>query len=113
MQLAHESHPLIAERFSISVSSVEKISRKLRYGQSLEPAQRPGRSKVLGDKHLEFIRKEIGHTPYATSYELTQRFNKKFAKTRVHRSTVLRAMHELGFSFKKKRPTLPNAIDQK
>ena len=34
--------------------------------------------------------------------ELAARFNKRFRGTKVHRSTILRAMHDLGFSFKKK-----------
>ena len=96
-----ESHPLIAERFDVSVSTVERISRKLREGQSLEPRKPPGRSSVLEENHLARIRVEIERDPYISSYELSWRFNKYFPKNRVHRSTILRAMHQLGYSFKK------------
>lgn len=96
-----ESHPLIAERLSVSVTTVERISRKLREGKSLEPRKPPGRRPVLEENHRARIRAEIERDPYISSYELTWRFNKRFAKNRVHRSTILRAMHQLGYSFKK------------
>lgn len=112
VQLAEESHVLIAARFSISVSTVERISRKLREGRTLEPAPRLGRTKVLMENHRAFIRHQLRDDPYITSYELARRFNARFRVNRVHRSTILRAMRELGFSFKKKRPTPPSETDQ-
>jgi len=111
VRAAEESHTLIAERFCVSVTTVERISRKLREGQSLEPKKRPGRRRVLQDEHLAWIREQLENNPYMSSYELSARFNRRFRGNRVHRSTILRAMHELGYSFKKnsvltaKRPT--------
>ena len=96
-----ESHPFIANRFAVSVTTVERISRKLRERQSLEPRKPPGRTPVLENNHLSRIRAEIVRDPYISSYKLTCRFNKRFPKQRVHRSTILRAMHKLGYSFKK------------
>lgn len=96
-----ESQPCIAERFGVSISTVEGISRKINAGESLEPAPRPGRTRSLSEKHLSFLRRQIEAHPFISSYELTQRYNKCFRANRVHRSTILRAMHELGFSFKK------------
>lgn len=98
---AEESHPLIGERFGVSVTTVERLSRKLREGKSLEARKHPGRAPVLEEKHLAGIRTEIERDSYMSSYELTHRFNKRFPKERVHRSTILRAMHQLGYSFKK------------
>ncbi len=98
---AEESYPLIAERFCVSVGTVKRIAVKARAGESLEASSPPGRERKLGSVHLARIRAEIERDPYITSYELAARFNKYFPKNRVHRSTILRAMHELGFSFKK------------
>jgi transposase len=109
---AEESHPLIAERFGVSVSTVEVVSRKLREGRSLEPAPRPGRTRALGDEHFRYLTKLLQNNAYITSHELAALYNQKFKNNRVHRSTVLRAMHDLGFSFKKKHTTRRRGIVQ-
>ena len=96
-----ESHPLIAARFEVSVTTVERISRKLREGKSLEPRKHPGPASLLDEKHLARVRAELVRDPHITSYKLTHRFHKLFPKHQVHRSTILRAMHQLGYSFKK------------
>ena len=57
-----------------------------------------GRSRDLE----RVIEKRMREASRARSYELAARFNKRFRATKVHRSTILRAMHDLGFSFKKK-----------
>lgn len=98
---AEQSYPLIAERFSVSVTTVERLVRRRRQGKGLEPDKRSGRRPKLQDEHLAWIDEELKVTPYITSYELAARFNKRFRKLSVHRSTILRAMHDLGFSFKK------------
>ena len=98
---AEESHPLIGERFEVSVSTVERISTKVREGKDLAPRKHPGPAPVLAEKHLVQVRVEIERDPYISSYELTNRFNRRFPKNQVHRSTILRAMHQLKYSFKK------------
>lgn len=96
-----ETHPCIAERFNVSRTSVERIARKVREGRSLEPDSPPGPESKLKQKERDWLRTQIERDPYVSSYELTGLFNKSFRRNRVHRSTILRAMHELGFSFKK------------
>lgn len=96
-----ESYPLIAERFSVSVTTVERLVRRRKQGKGLEPDKRSGRPPKLRDQHLAWIEEELKANPYITSYELAARFKKRFRKLLVHRSTILRAMHDLGFSFKK------------
>lgn len=107
---AEETQPRIAERFCVSLSTVERISRKLNAGEGLEPQKHPGRQPLLDERHLERIRAELERDPYITSYELARRFNRVFSKNKVHRSTILRAMHRLGFSFKKRPRTRLHAI---
>jgi transposase len=109
LRAAEESHPLIAERFGVSVTSVERISRRLREGRRLEPKKAPGPSRILQEKHLKYLSRQIERDPYVSSYDLTRLFRQRFRSLRVHRSTVLRAMHGLGLSFKKRLRTLPSA----
>ena len=101
LEAAEESHPLIAERFGVSVTSVERMSRRVREGKPLEADKPPGPGKKLGDVHLDWIQGELERDPFITSYDLRTRFCRRFPRLPVHRSTILRAMHELGFTFKK------------
>lgn len=113
IEQADESYPLIGERFGVSASTVEKFARKLREGQSLEPALRSGRPAALEKEHLQFIRDQLKANSFLSSYDLARLYNSRFKSNRVHRSTVLRAMRDLGYSFKKKSPTLPKGTDRK
>lgn len=110
---ADESYPRLGERFGVSASTVEKFARKLREGRSLQPAPRPGRPVALEQEHLQFLRDELKASGFLSSYDLARRYNTRFKSNRVHRSTILRAMRELGYSFKKKQPTHPKETDQK
>lgn len=91
----------IAEVFHVSVASVRRYIAKAAKGQSLAPAVPPGLPEKLGDKEYEWLRNELIGNPYTTSYELANRYNKMFRSNQVHRSTILRAMRKLGFSYKK------------
>ena len=102
VEIAEESHPLIAERFGVSIATVERISRRLREGSGLQPRKSTGRPPALGDEHYEHIRRELEKDPFMSSYDLARRFKRFFPSNPVHRSTILRAMHDLGYSFKKK-----------
>lgn len=103
---AEESHPLIAERFSVSVTSVERISRRMREGRPLTRTEHSGGVQpLLQEQHHAYVRQQLETDPFVSSYELTARFNAQFSDLEVHRSTILRAMHAAGFSFKKKSRT--------
>ncbi len=91
----------IAERFSVSLTTVERFGRRIREGQGLEPGKPTGRPRALQSQHLEWIDKALRDDPYLTSYDLAVKFRKHFRRVKVHRSTILRAMHELEFTFKK------------
>jgi transposase len=96
-----ESQTLIAECFQVSVTSVERISRRVREGRGLAAKKPPGPSPILKKAHREYLRLELQRDPYVSSYELTRRLKRRFRRLSLHRSTVLRAMHALGFSHKK------------
>lgn len=91
----------IAERFSVSVTTVERFGRRAREGVGLEPGRPTGRPRTLQDQHMKWIAKTLRNDPFLTSHELSAKFRRHFRSVKVHRSTILRAMHELEFTFKK------------
>ena len=91
----------IAERFSVSVTTVERFGRRVREGVGLEAGKPTGRPRTLQARHLKWISKALRNDPYLTSHELSAKFRSYFRSVKVHRSTILRAMHELDFTFKK------------
>ncbi len=95
------SHPEIAERFGVSVTTVERLVRRVREARGLEPDKPPGRRPLLEEQHFAWLRSELERDPFISSYDLTARFRRRFRRVQLHRSTILRAMHDLGFTFKK------------
>lgn len=92
-----------ADLFGVSQSSIHRLMLKQRAGESLAPRQSPGAVSKLGAAELSWLRDELESNPYVTSYELSAMYNRRFRGNRVHRSTILRTMHALGYSHKKKR----------
>ena len=92
----------IAELFGVGRTTVNRYLEKAARGESLEPRFAPGPRSKLGAKELAWLKKSIAKNPYVTSYELAALYNRRFKKNQVHRSTILRAMHQLGFTHKKR-----------
>lgn len=93
----------VAEIFQVSHSSVRRYVARAARGESLAAKSSPGAEPKLGERELSWLRTVIAENPFTTSYELTARYNRGFRSNKVHRSTILRAMHALGFTHKKKR----------
>lgn len=91
----------IADVFQVSVTSVRRYIKLAKAGRSLTPVTPPGGQKKLGAPEHQWVLAEIQQSPFTTSYELTAKYNQKFPANQVHRSTILRAMHQLGFTHKK------------
>jgi len=79
------------------------LVRRLRAKKSLEPRTSPGPAVKVKSKHRTWLSKALSKNPFLSSYELIRLFHKQFPSLQVHRSTILRVMHELGFSFKNRR----------
>lgn len=92
----------IAELFQVSITSVRRFIKVAKAGGSLTPETPPGGLKKLGESEHQWLLAEIQQSPFTTSYELTAKYNRKFRGNKVHRSTILRAMHTLGFTHKKR-----------
>lgn len=92
----------IADLFAVSHNSVRRYVAAAAKGESLAPKSPPGLEPKLGKKELDWLLVDIKANPFSTSYELTARYNRHFRSNQVHRSTILRAMHQLGFTHKKR-----------
>lgn len=95
----------IAKLFAVGLRSVHRYINKERRGESLEPGTAPGVTAKLGAFERAWLRCELQKDPYWTSYELCARYNRRFSHNRVSRSTVYRAIVDLGFTHKKRRPS--------
>lgn len=97
-----ESCPAIAERFQVSVATVERLGRRAREGAGLEPAFSPGRPPKMTKADRRWVERQLTKNPYITSYELTELFCDSHPEKSVHRSTILRVMKGLGWTSKKR-----------
>jgi transposase len=92
-----------ARRFAVSESTVSRLVQALRERGTVAPvAFVHGPKPRLMEVHLEWLRARTAESPFLSTYELTPLFNEEFPEVAVHRSTILRALHRLGLSFKKK-----------
>ena len=98
----------IVDLFGVSQSSVKRWVAKYENGESLEPGRAPGAERKLDETDEAWLRGELTSNPYATTYELTAKFNREFSSNSVHRSTILRTLKRLGFTVKKRPRTLHN-----
>ena len=96
-----ETCPAIAERFFVSLATVERLGRRAREGTGLEPLPRSGRPPKIRATEKRWLKRALKKNPYTSSYELAEAYCAAHPERRVHRSTILRVMHELGWTHKK------------
>ena len=101
----------LAVRFSLSRSTIQNwLNRKHQTG-SLEPSERGGGNHSPVD--MEILDQVVAERPDSTSRELAVAYNKKVKRRlRVHRSSILRALHRAGYVFKKKEFVRSSESDQ-
>jgi transposase len=91
----------LADAFMVGRATVVRLMRLERETGSVEPKPRGGgKERLIGPKGEAFIRRLIERNRDWTTYELADVYN-EWAKTRVSRSTVLRALKRLGYTIKK------------
>lgn len=92
-----------ARRLMVTEATVSRTMRALRERGTVEPVQfTPGPAPKLEDEHIEWLKARVEEEPFLSTYELTPMFNEAFPEISVHRSTILRALHRLGLSVKKR-----------
>jgi len=90
----------IAQRFAVSLSSVERIARRRRAGQGLEPRVRVGKKPLVGHEQQEaFVRLAASRTDW-TLQTLAQAWQEQGGKA-LSQATTSRTLGRNGFSFKK------------
>ena len=92
----------IATVFQVGLTSVKRYVAKAAKGLSLHPGRAPGAKSKLADGDLAWLKKQVDANPYLTSYELCGLYNRAHPRNRVHRSTILRTLHKLGLTHKKR-----------
>lgn len=95
--------------FGISDKTAKSYVALWESGQDLHHRVASGARPKLQARHLKWLRQHLEKYAASSSYEVTGAYNKRFPKTKVHRSTILRAMHRLGFSVKKKQQSRPSS----
>lgn len=95
-----DSHTAVAERFSLNPWSLLRWIVRYRETGSVAPlAKRGGRASPVDIALLEQLVRDMRD---ATTEELTRAYNQRVDRARrVHRSSILRALHRRGYVFKK------------
>ena len=95
-----DSHTAVAERFSLNPWTLLRwILRHRETGTVAPLAKSGGRTSPVDLALLETI---VQDTRDATTDELTREYNRRVDRPgRVHRSSILRALHRSGYVFKK------------
>lgn len=91
----------VAERFSISVPTLQRWVSRARTTGSVEALPKGGGNFSQVD--VELLLELVEEHPDWTTDELTNEYNREVHRSaRVHRSSIFRALRREGFVFKKK-----------
>jgi transposase len=97
---AAQSQASVAERFDVSLSSVERLARKKRHGHSLEPGKGPGKKPLVApQQHEAFAQLAASRTDW-TLHTLAQAWQEHGGRA-LSQATTSRTLRRNGFSFKK------------
>ena len=97
---AAQSQASVAQRFDVSLSSVERLARKKRHGHSLEPGKSPGKKPLIApQQHEAFAQLAASRTDW-TLHTLAQAWQEHGGKA-LSQATTSRTLRRNGFSFKK------------
>ena len=106
---AGQSHASIAERFAVSVSSVERLARKKRHGHSLTPGKSPGKKPLVEqERQYAFEQLTASRTDW-TLQTLAQAWQQQVGGKALSQATVLRTLRRIGFTYKKCAASLNSA----
>jgi transposase len=96
-----QTHTSIAQRFAVSLSSVERIARKRRAGHGLEPGVPPGKKPLVEpQQHEAFAQLAASRTDW-TLQTLAQAWQEQAGGKALSLATTSRTLRRVGFSYKK------------
>jgi transposase len=102
-----ESCEAVAEQLSLNAWTLLRWIIRHRETGTVEPLPKRGGWRSPVDR--EVLHRVVQETPDATTDELTRAYNAQVdASYRVHRSSILRALHREGYVFKKNGRGRPN-----
>ncbi len=102
IQENEESQPEIAERFSVALSTVEKLWHRFRMTGSYEPLPHAGGRRRLLQTAEEVIRSEVAAQPDITLAELTTRVARHKNQLPVSLMTMSEELRRLDLPRKKR-----------
>lgn len=99
-ETSDESHTAVAERFLLNPWTLLRWIGRRRETGSVAPLDKSGGRVSSID--VDLLERLVRDTPDATTEELTRAYNQRMDRARrVHRSSILRALHRRGYVFKK------------
>ena len=101
-----------AHTFPVSLSSVQRYVRMASKGESLAPKKRPGLKPKLDEKARRLLAADLKERPFVT-YSQRREYLKAAAGVWVSRSTICRAIAQIGSTRKKGADTPPSATSSK
>ena len=104
---AGQSPPSVAERFAMSLSSVERLARKKRQGRSLTPGTSPGKKPLVEPQQQHAFEQLAASRTDWTLQTLAAAWQQQGGKA-LSQATVSRTLRRIGFSYKKRAASLAN-----
>ena len=105
------SQAAIADRFAVSLPSVERIARKLRRGEDLKPGISTGRKPRIPPEKWQEFEEFVRSKNDWTTLALTEAWQERTA-TEISESSVARTLVKIRFTFKKNAELPENEIQQ-
>jgi transposase len=102
LQENQETQPEIAERFSVSLSFVEKLWHRFRSTGSYEAKPHGGGRKRVLAEHEELIREKVKKQPDITLAELSEEILAKTEVSSISLVTISEELSRLGLPRKKR-----------
>ena len=90
----------VARLFGVSLSSVKRYVRKFRQGRPLSPGKAPGKRPKVDERARRLLEADLKERPFAKLYQRCE-YLEAVAGLRVSRSTLCRALKQMGFTRKK------------
>ena len=98
---AAQSQASVAQRFDVSLSSVERLARKKRHGHSLEPGTSPGKKPLVAQEQQEAFAQLAASRTDWTLQTLAQAWQQQAGGKALSQATTSRTLRRTGFSYKK------------
>ena len=97
---AGQTQTSIAQRFAVSLSSLERIAHKRRAGHGREPGVPPGKKPLVAQEQQQAFVQLAASRPDWTLQTLAQAWQEQGGKV-LSQATTSRTLRRNGFSFKK------------